>query len=384
MEEISLKFSVFCLVLFLSLVVSRRFKVPVVPLFMLSGFLVSFLFENKEGIEVIKFTGITLLLFFIGLEFSLRELEKKFLKVLSVGAVDFIVNFFPIFLILKFFNFKTFDAFIIASALYPSSSAVISRLIVEYRKLANPEIEPVLSILVFEDIVAVILLAVSLSFGGEGTSLQMSAVKVLGFIFLSFLVLKFFSPTVSKILELGKGSKEFVIIFVSFVLFLFVGTSTHFGLSESLGAFIAGMLFAETEFKREVEEVLVPFRDLFGALFFLSFGFSVELAGFDGKKFAFLFVIFVVAVLLKFLSGIAGAKIYGLGLKRGISSGFMLVPRGEFTLLLSSAISYLSFPASFWVFLSCLIGAILTKEGGKLLWRKKKNVFRSRRTLVST
>ncbi len=361
--------TLFLTVLLISYLLSKRLKVPVIPIYIVSGIVLS-LFVHSGEASVFESLGVIFLLFFIGLEFSLAEMEKNLKNILGVGLVDLALNLFPSFLFAKLLGFNNLLSFTVAVILYPSSSAIVSKLLIDLKRLANPEVEAVLSILVFEDIAAATLLAVLENISGSSLSsveLLKVLVKIALFLFFAVVFVKNFNRVIDFLLSKYGTAVEFLVLFVGSVLFLVVEAAFGFGLSEAIGAFVAGTLFAETSHKERVESIVVPFRDLFGALFFLSFGLSIELSK-TGKEILFpLVVLLTLSLITKLITGVLSAKLYGLSLKRGLSAGLMLTPRGEFSILVSATQPKLVPFTALYVLTSSVMGSLAVKESEKIL-----------------
>ena len=380
---ISLLASLLC-VLTVSYVISSKLRFPVIPIYIVAGIVFSLLFHVNEP-HIFEILGVILLLFFIGLEFSIAELEKNLKAILSVGFIDLFLNTLPVFFVAKLLGFESFTAFVIAVVLYPSSSAIVSKLLIDLKKLANPEVETVLSILVFEDIAAAVLLAILTSFSGGAPSpegIVKVLVKVALFIAIAFIAIKNLNRFVNYAFKTFGSSTEFTVLFTATVLFLVVEATFGFGLSESIGAFVAGMLFAESSYKEQIESVVIPYRDLFGALFFLAFGLSIDLTTFSTSVAIPLAVFLIVSFISKLATGILAVKLYNLGAKRGLSAGLMLLPRGEFSILVAATKPELVPLTAAYVLLSASLGSIAMKESGRILnlFFKKKPKKQSRLT----
>jgi CPA2 family monovalent cation:H+ antiporter-2 len=376
--------ALFLLALTISYLIAFRLKFPVIPVYIVAGIIIS-LFVHAHEVHIFETLGVILLLFYIGLEFSIAELQRNFKSVISVGLVDLLLNMLPIFGVAKLLGFDTFTSFVLSVILYPSSSAIVSKLLIDLRKLANPEVETVLSILVFEDIAAATLLAFLVNFSnGISSNLELLKItaKIIVFLFLAIMVVIFASKLIDLILHKVGTATESLVLLVSTVLFILVELSLGFGLSESIGAFIAGMLFAESKYKDSIESVVIPYRDLFGALFFLTFGLSINLKMFSLSIVLSLLVLFIVSSITKVLTGLVSVRFYGLGVKRGLSAGLMLLPRGEFSILVAATTPKLIPLTAAYVLLSSILGSITVKESSRILnlFFKKKNRKKSKLT----
>ncbi|WP_132527262.1 cation:proton antiporter [Phorcysia thermohydrogeniphila] len=380
---ISLLASLLC-VLTVSYIISSKLRFPVIPIYIVAGIVFSLAFHVHEP-HIFEVLGVILLLFFIGLEFSIAELEKNLRAILSVGFIDLVFNTLPVFLVAKLLGFDSFTSLVISVVLYPSSSAIVSKLLIDLKKLANPEVETVLSILVFEDIAAAVLLAILMSFSGGAPSPEgvvKVLIKVSLFIAIAFIAIKNLNKFVDYAFKTFGSSTEFTVLFTATVLFLAVEVTFGFGLSESIGAFVAGMLFAESSYKEQIESVVIPYRDLFGALFFLAFGLSIDLTSFSTSIVLPLTVLLIISFVAKIATGIVAVRLYKLGTKRGLSAGLMLLPRGEFSILVAATKPELVPLTAAYVLLSASLGSIAMKESGRILnlFFKKKPKKKSKLT----
>jgi len=383
MEHFTAFLALFLATLLFSYLIAGRLGLPVIPVYILAGIGVSLVVHAHE-IKVFEALGVILLLFYIGLEFSLAEMEKNFKNILSVGVVDLVLNLFTLFGVAKLLGFDDFTAFVLAVILYPSSSAIVSKLLIDLKKLANPEVEPVLAILVFEDMAAATLLAIlvnaSLTGSADPVGIPKVVIKIALFIFFAVVLIKNLNKLLDAVIGRYGTATEFLVLLVGTVLFLFVEAAMGFGLSEALGAFAAGTLFAETSHQESVESVVIPYRDLFGALFFLTFGISIDLSQMGSSLLLPLTVLIVASFATKILTGVVASKLYKLSLKRGISAGLMLLPRGEFSILVAATTPQLIPLTAVYVLASSILGSLAVKESGKILglFFKKKEKRKSR------
>jgi CPA2 family monovalent cation:H+ antiporter-2 len=276
----------------------------------------------------------------------------------------------PVFFIAKLLGLESFTAFVISVILYPSSSAIVSKLLIDLRKLANPEVDTVLAILVFEDIAAATLLAFLVNFS-SGTVTPAETlrifVKIALFISIALIVIMNAGKLVDFVFQKMGTSTEFLVLFVATILFIVVEVTLGFGLSESIGAFTAGMLFAESSYKENIESVVIPYRDLFGALFFLTFGLSIDLRSFSSSIILPLITLLIISFITKILTGLVSVRFYDLGAKRGLSAGLMLLPRGEFSILVAATTPGLVPLTAAYVLSSSILGSIAVKESSRVL-----------------
>ena len=259
-----------------------KFKIPPIIGYIITGILVtSFFHIEKETIEHIAEFGIIFLMFLIGVEFSPDKLQRMKKEVFVFGALEMlIVGFIFGNLIHLLFGIDWNVSLILGSALALSSTAIILKLLNESREISKPYGSNSLGILLFQDIAVIpILIAISIIVNKNVSLTDMIYQTILGFVSLigvMYIFGKYIAPFIISQAVKTKSDE----IFLSTVLLIVLAaaeTAHFFGLSYSLGAFLAGMIISETPFKYQIEADLVPFRDLLLAVFFVSVGLSVNI-----------------------------------------------------------------------------------------------------------
>jgi CPA2 family monovalent cation:H+ antiporter-2 len=278
--------------------------------------------------------GIVFLLFFLGLEFSLDRLTSDAKPVGTVGLLDFGLNV-TMGLALGYILFKEIvPALLIAGIVYISSSAIITKTMLDTGWIANPESTPILGTLVFEDLVIAVYLAIVsvLVLGGGSVQEAISSIGIAALFMAVLLILVVAGPErFERLLE--TNSQEFFVLRAVGVTVLVAGVGLAIGVSEAVAAFFIGLAFGSTKYVHELEESLVSLRDVFGAVFFFWIGLLTD-------PFAVLGVIHIVglAVLVsaptKLVSGYVSGQIYDLDQRRSLRVGLALVTRGEFSLII--------------------------------------------------
>jgi CPA2 family monovalent cation:H+ antiporter-2 len=280
--------------------------------------------------------GIVFLLFFLGLEFNLDRLVADRAHIGKAGVLDFGVNFGVGFLLGYLFFGATIPAVLVAGIVYISSSAVITKTLLDLGWIANPESTPMLGTLVFEDLVVAIYLAVVsavvLGEGGFGVAARSIGVA-LGFILLLVALVYFGTALLERMLQ--TSSTEYFILRTIGVTVLLAGAALAVGVSEAVAAFFVGMAFSSTSVVHDIEAALSPLRDTFAAVFFFWIGLITDpltLLGVTGL----LAVAVVTTAPSKLVSGFLGGRIYGLDSRRSVRVGLGMVTRGEFSLIIGS------------------------------------------------
>jgi monovalent cation:H+ antiporter-2, CPA2 family len=361
--------------------VASRVGLSAIPAYLLAGLLlgpnepkVLALIRPSEVTDFVAEVGIVFLLFFLGLEFTLGRLARSHRHVLVGGAIDLIVNG-AIGLVVGVAAFGlSFGALILAAAIYVSSSAITVKGLIDFRRLADDETDLVLAILVAEDIVIALVLGFASGGGGELVNTLGIVAKAIGFIAAALAVSKWLRRPIDLLLD-QLPREVFLLAIFSFV----VGSaalSSELGLSEAIGALMAGVVLSETGAREEIEERFFSFRDVFAALFFFVFGLSIDVSavGRIGRLLALAVTLTVASkVGGGFLAGMAG----GYTRRQSFNAGVALVAHGEFTIILAQVAAanpqiaratqdrLVAF-AGLYVLATATLGLILMKESKSL------------------
>jgi CPA2 family monovalent cation:H+ antiporter-2 len=301
-----------------------------------AGRLLSLSVSNSTFVSVGAELGIVFLLFFLGIEFNLDRLLADRRRIGAAGVVDFAVNF-GVGLVLGFLLFGALlPALLAAGIVYISSSAIITKTLLDIGWIANPESGPMLGTLVFEDLVIAVYLAVVSALIAGGGDLATAAGSVgiaLGFILLLLAVVAVGGPAFERLLETNVA--EFLVLRAVGVTVLVAGAALAVGVSEAVAAFFVGMAFSATSHVHELEAELTSLRDLFAAVFFFWIGLVTDpLLVVDALGLVLAAV--VVTAPTKVLSGFYGGRAYGLSDRRSLRVGLALVTRGEFSLIIAT------------------------------------------------
>jgi len=236
---------------------------------------------DHKTIEIVAEMGIVFLMFMIGLEFSPSKLKSMKKEVFGFGFAEMSIvsAVFGIFFWLVF-KIDLRISLIIGSAVALSSTAIVLKLLNENREISKPYGRISLGILLFQDISVIpVLISISVLVNKDANLISL-IIKTLGG-FLALIVFiwiyaKFVAPFIISQAVKTK-SDEIFMVSVLFVVLTAAEIAHFFGLSYSLGAFLAGMILSETKYKYQIEADLVPFRDLLLGIFFLSVGLMVNI-----------------------------------------------------------------------------------------------------------
>lgn len=348
---------------------SIKINFPSVILYILFGVVLAGALHHNEILHFASEIGIVLLFFILGLEFSITRLGAIAKKVWPSGLLDVFLSLGVSMLIALGFGMDLLSAFIVGGIAYATSSSITAKLLDDKSRMANTETEFMLAILIFEDLIApiVIALLIGLSSGGsfEATDLFFIVGKVLGLAALAILlgrtVFKHFERLLDKIED-----EDFKIALLIGIAVSFGGLALLLGLSEVLGAFLAGMMLAEISRIERVEHAIIPIRDLTLPAFFVYFGTSVELG--DGLPMPlFLVVLLVWSIIAKILVGVIGGRWYGLSKKVSLRAGLSLCARGEFSVVIASiATGTVKVLGGLYVVMAAFIGMVLFDQAPKI------------------
>jgi CPA2 family monovalent cation:H+ antiporter-2 len=334
-----LLFGILTFILFLSGLIGKFIRLPSILFFMVAGIIFGSIVHQENMVEKFSEVGIVLLFFYLGLEFNFKRAVETGKKIWSVGLLDFFFNFILIFLTAKFiFNFDLFSSLLAGGVAYASSSAITTKTIIDNHRIANPETELILGLMVFEDIVAPVILAIiaAFSIGTNPSLLEINFIFLkIAIVFLGvWLITKYFKDYISKGIEKILEDDIFILFAFGFVL-IFSGFTQSIGLSEALGAFLSGLIISEANKGEEVEKSLHSIKDLAVAMFFMSFGASIQFSSNIDKNYILaLVVIIVISIIGKFLTGFIGGLIYGFSKRLSATTGFSIINRGEFSIVM--------------------------------------------------
>lgn len=323
-------------------VVARRFKQPTVLAYLLAGFVVGPylpipLFADATRVEALAEFGVILVMFAVGVEFSLAKL----LRVLPVSGVTGLVQVGFLawcgFAVGSALGWPRVEAIFLASALAISSTMVVTRVFAE-SPVPEDVRAHVLGILVIQDVLAIVIIAAltGIAAGGglEPAALLLVLAKLSAVLVSLFGVgLLVVPPAVRWVSALN--SDEALIVFVVGLCFSVGHLAEALGYSVALGAFVAGVLVAESGLSGRVEHLIEPLRDIFAAVFFVSIGMSFD----PNVAITHLptALLLTAAVIFGHLLSVTGSGVLsGSGLRKSLFSAISLGQIGEFAFIIAS------------------------------------------------
>ncbi len=328
MEPI-IAFSIIFLLMVGAVFLSNALRTSYVLGYILAGFLYGHFFHFHRGaIDFIFETAVLLLFFFLGLEFSLRKLRPIFSSIMKVSITDFVLNFSIGFAAGYLMTGNLYHAILIGAIFYPSSSIIIVKLLELRHRFSNIEAPVIVGTLIFEDIMMILLIGVIVAFGPQ---ILLKLAIILTAIVLAFIAnLKLRPYLESLIRKIESYTVEVKTISFLFFIFSLSALFKKMDITASLGAFLVGVIFSDIS-ERSFEESLGNLKDIFLALFFFFFGYELSHIHFTTSVLAPAVILF----LLSIASKVSVFYLSGFRRKTRLRAGFTMVPRGEFSILLS-------------------------------------------------
>lgn len=326
--------------LFISLVYNlllKHFHISPIVGYIFTGITISFFIAYTnippEVLSHIAEFGIVFLMFTIGLEFSIKHLINMKKEVFIFGSLQVITSIL-LFTSLSYFLFhldlKT--SIIIGSALALSSTAIVLKVLNENGDIHRPYGRNSVGILIFQDIAVIPILLMITILSDTNASISSLLIHTLfSAIFVGLVLFIMGKYVLNKYLEYVVQTKVEELFIAS--ILLIVLSSALFahsqGFSYSLGAFIAGMLIAETRFKHQIEADLIPFRDLLLGIFFISVGMQVNIEAIT-THFISIILLSILILSIKVIIIFSILKIFTFT-KRAIKTALTLAQVGEFS-----------------------------------------------------
>ncbi|MEU3222423.1 cation:proton antiporter [Streptomyces sp. NPDC006976] len=322
--------------------VGRRIGLPTIPLFILAGILLGphtpgiVLVADPHELEMLSALGLVLLLFYLGLEFHLDDLKTGGRKMVVAGGAYLVLNVgaglgfgFAV-------GWGTSEALVLAGVLGISSSAIVTKVLVDLGRLGDPETRPILGIIVVDDIFLALYLAALQPVLSGADSLGAAVTdggKAFGFLLVLALAARYGIRVIGKLIS-TRDDELLVISFLGAAV-LVAGVSEWFGVADAIGAFMVGLMLGNTSSGERIRKLVHPLRDAFGAIFFFAFGLSIDPGDLPTVLWPVLAAV-AVTLAMNILSGIATAKVYSFGPQAAANIATTLVARGEFALILAT------------------------------------------------
>ncbi len=369
------------LLLFLVGFAGMKIRIPGVILYILLGIVLGGFLSDNKLLYLTGEIGIVLLFFMLGMEFPIRRLAEIAKKVAPAGILDVLLNLVITIIICLLFQLDWITAFLIGGAVYATSSSITAKLLETSKRMANTESEFMLALLIFEDIVAPVVVAIlvgltageTLSTHEYGFIILKIVLLIIGAIFIGYFVFSKLGDFIDVYLE-----EDIFIMFIVGLALAYGGLALLLDLSEVLGAFLAGIILAEAKRTEKIEHVILPIRDLLLPMFFLYFGSTIVF----GERVPFVSLLIVLifwSIFAKLVVGYFGGRMFGLSKKSSLRAGISFTQRGEFSVIIASlAADAIRLFSGIFIISSAFIGIILFQFAPKLtnmvFPSKRKNI----------
>jgi len=319
----------------------RRLKLPAILAYLVAGVLVGEHGLNiaQDQIDYDHFAelGIVFLLFTLGLEFSLPRLMAMRHLVLAVGSLQVGISLLIFIVASMLFGLSFESAFVVGGILALSSTAIVIRQLSETGAMKRKSGQLSVAILLFQDVAVVPLLIITpmLALDSETSMVWALGIAILkGVVVVTLLLFigKWLLPKVFNIIAQVRTDELFVLTTL-LVTLLASALTQWFGLSMALGAFLAGMMLSESEYKHQLEADIRPYRDILLGLFFITVGMKLDVALLISSPFSLLAIMLSFMIIKVIVIWVLATRA-GESSKNAWASGLMLAQMGEFGFVL--------------------------------------------------
>jgi CPA2 family monovalent cation:H+ antiporter-2 len=322
----------------------QRIHQPVVLGYLVAGMIIGpftpphGFISDVANIKIISELGVIFLMFSLGLEFSFHKLTRVGVSALITGVIDVSVMVLLGYLAGSWLGWNYHDRLFLGAAVAISSTTIIIKAVSELNLKSKRFAEVVFGVLIVEDLLAILLL-VGLSTTVSANSvfspeILIAAVKLILVVGSWFLAGYFLVPPFFRRLAPYISEETLTVASIGFCLFM-VTIANHFQYSTALGAFIMGSILAETVLVHRIETAIVPIRDVFGAVFFISVGMMIDPTVIIEQWQAVL-LITVVLMVGKVTVVSVGTFVTGQSLNTALRSGFSMAQIGEFSFIIAT------------------------------------------------
>lgn len=319
----------------------KRIKLPPILAYLFAGVVVGpeilKLFTQPEDMHLAAEVGIVFLLFTLGLEFSLARMLAMRRLVFGVGTIQMVATTAIFAAMGGLFNLSLTASIIIGASIALSSTAIVIKTIDEQGKLNTQRSQLAVSILLFQDLAVVPLLIIIplLAASTEqsiGIAIAISLLKGIFVVAILLAIGKWVLPRVFNEIAKTKTEELFVLCTILIVL-LAAGATYMFGLSMALGAFLAGMMLAESQYRHQLEADIRPFRDILMGLFFITVGMKLELSVMWSHWYIIVFGL-IILVAVKTATVMFASRLANTSSEDGWAAGLKLAQMGEFSFII--------------------------------------------------
>lgn len=320
-----------------------KIKVPTIIGYLLTGVITGPHFLGVIGshhqLELLAEIGVVLLMFTIGLEFSINHLLRIRKIVFLGGFMQLILTAGITMLIARLYNMSWTGALFVGFLTALSSTAVVLKLMQERSEITSNYGRTVLGILIFQDIILIPLLLFTPMLGGEvsdqGNQLLVLLGKTIVLVGIVYVGNRWLMPRLLQMVAHTKNQELFMMSIFAICLSVALLTS-EMGISLAFGAFLAGLMISESEYSHNAFGQLIPFKDTFTSFFFVSIGLLLDL-NFVAEHLTLVISTVLLVLLIKMLIAGGTAFILGHTFRGTVMVGFALCQVGEFSFILAQS-----------------------------------------------
>ena len=318
----------------------RNAKLPPMIAYFLVGLILgpsglAVLTDSESNRHLVEF-GIVFLMFTIGLEFSLPTLNSMRKILFGVGLTQVGITLLISTMLAMFVGLSLIDGFVVGAAVTMSSTAIVSKILMERLDLNTRHGKLSIGILLFQDLAVIpVLILISTLANPNFDLFQSFSIVLIKATILFVIVFWVGKPVLNWWLGIiaRQKSSELFVLNVLMVTLIFAYVTDYFGLSFALGAFVAGMLISETHYRFQVESDIAPFRDILLGLFFITIGMMLNL-NLLFSNILLILSFLIILILFKSLLITFLIRIYGYETGVGIRTGVILAHAGEFSFVI--------------------------------------------------
>ena len=318
-----------------------RIKVPAIIGYLITGVIAGphllALINSPENVEVMAEIGVILLMFTIGLEFSINHLLNIRRIVFLGGFMQLLITAGVTMLVSRAYHFGWAEAVFVGFLTALSSTAVVLKLLQERSELTTHYGKTIVGILIFQDIILVPLLLFTPMLGGAtgniGSELLMLLLKATGIIIFIYIGNRWLMPRLLHLIAMTHSQELFLMSILLFCLAVAMLTN-ELGMSLAFGAFLAGLMISDSEYSHSAFGNLIPFKDVFTSFFFVSIGMLLDLGFVYDHPWLVIATVLLVIVLKTVVAGFTaftlGHTFFGT-----VVVGLSLAQVGEFSFILA-------------------------------------------------
>ncbi|HEY9059857.1 MAG TPA: cation:proton antiporter [Pseudobacteroides sp.] len=365
---------------FFAAVVMKKLGQSVIAGYMAVGLIVGpkalGLIKDTELLSTLSELGIVLLMFFLGLEFSINKFKRIKNSVFFIGTYEVILNLIVGFIIGTLLGFAFKERLFLTCIIALSSSGVVAKLLFDMKRTASKESEILMGVMVFEDFFAILILGILSSFTAAGktqiplTDISLSMLKALGFYALFIILGIVFINKIIDMMTKIDSQELFTALMIGLIL-LTGSLALHMGLASAAGAFLLGMLIVSYDVEERLHRTVSAFKDIFIIIFFISFGTLLDFRQIPDTL-PLILIIVPLSILSEIVISSSAAFFSGFSASSSISIGSSMIARGEYSMIYAylgystGAISESLYQfTGVYVFTMTLIAPVLMKNSVK-------------------